>query len=111
MESPTQLNAAQSMSFYEMNGADRNNPEKVAGKFEAMFYRILFKQMRDGQLADPLLSSSSIKQMEEMRHDELAEHLGAMGHLGIKDLILSDLDRRSGLGPNNIADGHLLKSP
>lgn len=86
---------------HELSAWNKKNPEVVAGKFEALFYRMILKQAREARLADPLLDSAHTRQIEEMRDDELAEHLGARGNLGIKNLVLQDLEKR----------GSLLKPP
>lgn len=94
---PETLGAAGTSSFYSSQltgGAKGAKPEAVAGQFEAMFYRILFQQMRDTELADPLLDGPGLDQMRAMHHDELASHLGQEGHLGIKEMVLQEVAKQ-----------------
>lgn len=65
------------------DGADRKDPKKVGAHFEAMFYSMMFKEMRESKLAEDPLSSSGLKQVEEMLHRELSLKLGQRGDLGI----------------------------
>ncbi len=81
-------------SFYSNNpleGASRKDPKKVGALFEAIFYRMIFKEMRESELAsEDLLSSSESKQARAMRDDELSNYLGAQGNLGVIDLLEKD---------------------
>ncbi len=83
-------------SFYGMAPMGKGgvrNPKKVAAQFESIFYRILFKQMRDASLGDPF-DSHAMGTVKEMRDDEIANLLGATGNLGIKDLVTDFLEKQ-----------------
>lgn len=88
-----------SSSYYSGESISAKDPEKVAGMFEGMFYRMMLEQMRKSPWGeDPLFDSPQLKQVRSMQDDELAHHLGNMGHLGIKDLLLEDLAKKSPQG-------------
>ena len=74
---------------------DAKNPKAIGGQFEAMFYRILFDEMRTEE--DPLMGDNEGQQVQAMFHDELSNLLGSQGKLGIADLVMKDIDRRQGL--------------
>lgn len=78
----------QGASFYQDPLQGEQNPEKVAGMFEAMFYRMMLSQVRSASLGDPLFSSSAVRQAEEMLHDEMANDMGKKGELGIANMML-----------------------
>lgn len=104
---------AADMSFYSnaaLSGADRKSPEKVAGMFEAMFYRMLLQQARDSSLSDGLFDSPEMKQIEGMFDDELAQYMGAQGHLGVADLINERQAKMVSVEELNPTAG-LLKAP
>ncbi len=66
----------------------RNDPKKLGGQFEAIFYRTMLKQMRDAQLEeDPFENGMGAGQIRTMMDDELANVLGQRGYLGIGDMI------------------------
>jgi Rod binding domain-containing protein len=84
-------------SFYEssvINPADRKDPRKVGALFEAMFYRMLFKQVRDSEMTEPFFSGFQSEQIQEMRDDELANSLASEGQLGISNLITDYLAKQ-----------------
>ena len=70
-----------------LSSLDKSDPKKIGGLFEAMFYRMIFKEMRNSSLGDPLASSFNSQQVREMHDDELANQLGAQGHLGVVKMI------------------------
>lgn len=70
-----------------MQGLDKSDPKAVGAKFEAIFYRMILKQIRESKLDDGLFSSSAMETRAEMRDDELAGVLGQAGHLGIIKMI------------------------
>lgn len=83
-------------SFYSNNiisGADRKDPEKVAGMFEGMLYRMMLEEMRNEEFEDPLFGSSQMQQIQGMYNDELAMHLGNQGHLGFKSTVTEAVQR------------------
>jgi Rod binding domain-containing protein len=81
-------------SFYSSN-ISAKEPKEVANQFEALFYRILFEEMRASEEEDPLLGSEDGKQIQAMFHDELSNQLGQSGKLGISDLVLEDMNKRT----------------
>ena len=80
------------VSYYSnlmLEGRDKGDPKKVGGLFEAMFYRIIFQQMRTSAISeDVLMPSSAGKYMQEMYHNEMANLLGNQGKLGVVDLVV-----------------------
>ena len=103
----------QAPSFYgqDMLKGLSKDPEAVAGQFESMFYRSLFKQMRDSQIEEPLFGGSNFEQMQAMQHDEMASYLGAQGKLGIKEMILEEIESRQGTAMEGEKNLGLLKNP
>ncbi|MBB64332.1 MAG: hypothetical protein CMO81_04640 [Waddliaceae bacterium] len=84
----------QQASFYSsdaLSGMSRKDPKKVATQFEAIFYRMILKQMRDSSLSEGLFDSSAMQQTQSMQDDELANLLAGHGALGIKDLVMSQV--------------------
>jgi Rod binding domain-containing protein len=80
-------------SFYgnaSLNGPDREDPRRVGAQFEAIFYRMLFRQMRESSLDEGLFDGRDMEQFQEMQHNELANALGAMGELGIIDAVVKE---------------------
>lgn len=96
--SPELLAAPAPQSSYGINhtlGPRVNNPEKVASEFEAIFYRMLFKQMRESQLEDPLFGGFAMDQLKETQHNTLASHLADAGHLGIKEMVQEEMNKQA----------------
>ena len=88
-------------SYYSkgvLQGKDRKNPKKVAGMFEAVFYRILLKGIRDSSLNETLFDSQQMSTYKEMKDDELSNHLGAMGHLGVVEMVTDFIEKTEGEG-------------
>ncbi|MDF2577034.1 MAG: hypothetical protein K0S74_518 [Chlamydiales bacterium] len=74
----------------------RNNhvskdPKQVGADFESfVFYRPMFKMMREDQFAtkeDPFFNSDEMKNIQEMRDEVIADYLGAQGKLGMIKLL------------------------
>ncbi len=87
-------------SFYTGDFAaamDTKNPKAVAGQFEALFYRMMFEQMRASIDEDPLMGGYEGEQVQSMFHDELSSILGARGSLGIGDMVTQHMEQRQGL--------------
>ncbi|MFT4552144.1 MAG: Rod binding domain-containing protein [Chlamydiales bacterium] len=108
-------------SFYgaeNSQGKDSKDPKKVAAMFEAIFYRLLFKNNRDSMMEDPLVGGQEMNTMKEMRDDEMANNLGSLGHLGIRDMVEEFIEKTQGtnvISPEKFKDrfdvsGGLLKS-
>lgn len=72
---------------------DHKNPQAVAGQFEALFYRMMFEQLRTSMEEDPLMGDNEGQQIQQMFHDELAGLLGSKGELGIMDLVAKDIEK------------------
>ena len=87
--------------FYSNNvdGAAKRDPEKVAGQFEAIFYRMLLEQAKiDDESNDPLFGSSEMSQMMSMFNDEIANVMGATGGLGIGKMLLAEAEKAAANG-------------
>ena len=97
-------------SFYgpEVLGKEsRKDPKKVAAMFEAIFYRILFKNNRETQMEDSIFGGKEMDTMKEMRDDELANNLGAQGSLGILDMVQDFIEKSQGenvISPDKFKD-------
>jgi flagellar protein FlgJ len=83
-----------STSFYSGAATAVKDPKKVAGMFEALFYRTMLRQVRESSMGDPLFESSATKQAQEMMDDEMAVELGKKGDLGIANMMLEMIEKR-----------------
>lgn len=75
-------------------GAARNDPEvlrEVAGQFEALFMQTILKNMRAGQLAEPLFGSDQHDMYREMMDQQLAVEMSRGKGLGLADMLVSQL--------------------
>jgi len=75
-------------------GAARNDPEvlrEVAGQFEALFMQTILKNMRAGQLAEPLFGSDQQDMYREMMDQQLAVEMSRGRGLGLADMLVSQL--------------------
>lgn len=108
-------------SFYgtdALQGSSSKDPRKVAAMFEAIFYRVLFKNSRESMMKDPLFGGREMETMKEMKDDEMANNLGSLGHLGIRDIVEDFIEKTQGekvVSPDQFRDkfavkGGLLKS-
>ncbi len=91
--------ASQLSSFYgngDFVGKGEKDPKKVAGMFEAIFYRMLLKQAREGSGIESIFDSPQMRMVQEMRDDELAQHLGSKGELGVMQLVLDHVEKTEG---------------
>lgn len=75
-------------------GAARNDPavlREVAGQFEALFMQTILKNMRAGQLAEPLFSSDQHDMYAEMMDQQLAVEMARGKGLGLADMLVAQL--------------------
>ena len=81
-------------SFYnqQLSVKDRKDPRKIGGSLESIFYRQIFKILRESALDEGLLDGFESQQLREMQHDELAEKVGHEGKLGIVDLVVDAIE-------------------
>ncbi len=76
--------------------ARANSPEAlraVAQQFEALFLNMIFKEMRDGKLADDVLGGEGQEMYQELHDQQLALHLSKKSSLGIADLMVRQLEK------------------
>jgi len=105
-----QFSSTATTSFYSnemLTGNSRRDPEKVAGLFEALFYRSMLEQARNSAEEDPLFGSFQMSQVKGMFDDELANHMGMMGNLGIAEMIKENIQNKT----NALPPMGLLKQP
>lgn len=101
-------------SYYSteiLQGKNRKDPKKVGGLFEALFYRILFKGIRDCALDETVFDSQQMGTYREMQDDELANHLGAMGHLGVVKMMTDFIEKTEGEGVVRSSEFHEKFNP
>jgi len=76
-------------------GAEKNDPavlREVAGQFEAIFIQSILKNMRDGELADPLLGGSDQhKMMQGMLDQQLSVEMASGRGIGLADMLVQQL--------------------
>lgn len=74
--------------------ARENSPEAlrvVAQQFEAMFLNMIFKEMRDGKLAEDVLGGDGEEMYQELHDKQLAIHLAQTNSIGIADMLVRQL--------------------
>jgi flagellar protein FlgJ len=74
---------------------DRAALEKAAKAFEAVFTRQLLSSMRQASLGEEMGGSSGLDQFREMSDAHMADGLATKGGLGIAEMILQQLERKS----------------
>lgn len=74
--------------------AKREELEKVAKGFEAIFVRQMLSKMRSANLAEGIDNSSGVEQFREMSDARMADELSSKGGLGIAQLLLQQLDKQ-----------------
>ncbi|MBN4066670.1 rod-binding protein [Simkania negevensis] len=94
--------AQQPIKSYYVGGTldakEAADPKKVGALFEAILYRILFKEARNSSLDDGLFDSMASKQYKEMMDDEMANVMGQKGYLGIASILEKE---EASLGKDN----------
>ncbi len=93
---PSMYNGPEVDSYYG-NSVNARSPKKIGGQFEAMFYRMFFQQMQEGELAEPMFDSHAMRQVRSMQFDELSNYLGQQGHLGMGRLIEEEVAKTANL--------------
>lgn len=80
-------------------GAENNDPEvlrEVAGQFEALFLQTILKNMRAGELADPLFGNSDQHEMMQgMLDQQLALEMSSGPGIGLADMLVKQLGGES----------------
>ena len=74
--------------------ANDNDPEalrEVAGQFEALFMQTMLKNMRAGQLAEPLFGSEQHNMYVEMMDQQFAIEMASGRGLGFADMLVNQL--------------------
>jgi len=69
--------------------------EKVAKNFEAIFVRKMVSTMRSASGGESLDGSAAVDQFQEMSDAKMADNLADHGGLGIAQMLLSQLDKKS----------------
>ena len=69
--------------------------EKTAKAFEAIFTRQLLGTMRKASLGEDIAGSSAVDQFREMSDAKMAEGMASQGGLGIANLLLQQLDKKT----------------
>jgi peptidoglycan hydrolase FlgJ len=74
---------------------ERAQLAQAAKAFEAIFMRQMLSTMRQASLGEDISASASVEQFQELSDARLAESLAGKGNLGIADLILQQLEKKS----------------
>lgn len=74
---------------------ERAQLAKAAKAFEAIFMRQMLSTMRQSGLGEDIAGSSAVDQFRELSDAKMAENLSGQGNLGIADLILRQLEKKS----------------
>jgi flagellar protein FlgJ len=72
----------------------REQLEKVAEKFEALFVKTILSSARSAQLSDPLLNNEGQKTFNQMLDTEYAGALAQRESLGIADALVRQFENR-----------------
>lgn len=67
----------------------REQMQKAAKAFEAVFLRQMIGSMRQAKLSDDILSGSGTEQFREMSDAKLADSMADKGGFGIAELLLA----------------------
>ncbi len=90
---------ATASSYYSsqdlLSGAKKKDPKEVGQMFESMFYQMILKEMRQGELSKGLFDSSAMQMQQEMWDNELAQKLGQRGDLGIVRMVEEYIERKT----------------
>ena len=70
----------------------KKDPTQVASEFEAIFYRMILREMRKSTLDASIFEGPSTQSYLEMVDNEMSSLLGRQGHLGISKMILDHLE-------------------
>lgn len=71
-----------------VDGKDAQDPAKVGGMFESIFYRMILDNVRkSSEEDDPFMEGHDSQQMRAMADDQMADRLGQQGLLGISKWI------------------------
>lgn len=76
------------------HGAQQNDPavlREVAGQFEALFVQTLLKNMRQGELAEPLFGSDQHDMYQEMMDQQLSLSMTRGSGIGLKEMLVRQL--------------------
>lgn len=101
--------------FYEgvrLTEKDKKNPKKIAAMFESIFYRMLFKQMRESSVSQSIFDSSQMRMVQEMQDDEFSSYLGARGDLGVAKVLMDFMEKSASekvVSPGNFEERFSLK--
>jgi len=68
--------------------------EKVAKGFEAIFVRQMLSKMRSNSLSEGIDDGQGVEQFREMSDARMADDLSNKGALGIAQLLLQQLDKK-----------------
>ncbi|MEE8320458.1 MAG: flagellar assembly peptidoglycan hydrolase FlgJ [Gammaproteobacteria bacterium] len=78
--------------------ARNKSPEalrEVANQFEAMFLKMMLKQMRDASLGEGILESEQTRLYQDMMDQQIALDLAGQHSIGIADMLTRQLDPSS----------------
>lgn len=106
-----QTQPADVSSYYStklLNSKQSQDPKVVGGLFEAIFYRQILHEVRQSSLSDGLLEGGDSQQVKQMFHEELANHMGQLGHLGIQKMIEEHIETFNSKNTIHPKDFHLL---
>jgi len=109
-------------NYTDINGleslrSNSNSPEalgKVAQQVEAMFLQMMLKSMRDASLGDGIFDSNEGKMYQDMFDKQVALDLAKHQDVGIGELLMRQLTKKSTLektapaNPANSASAHAL---
>ncbi|MBT2187078.1 rod-binding protein [Sphingobium nicotianae] len=74
---------------------ERAELAKTARAFEAIFTRQLMGSMRKAGLGEDIAGSSAVDQFQELSDAKMADGMASQGGLGIANLILQQLDKKT----------------
>ena len=75
--------------------------EEVATQFEALFFQMMLKSMRDASLGDSMFDSNQMQMYRDMYDKQLSMHLAERNTLGIADMLVRQLGKVDDAGESN----------
>lgn len=94
-------------------GAEQNDPavlREVAGQFEALFVQSLLKNMRAGELAEPLFGSDQQDMYQEMMDQQLSLSMSRGRGIGLAEMLVRQLGGEA-LPSSPTPEAYLRTSP
>ena len=78
---------------------------EVAKQFEALFFQMMLKSMREAKLPGGMFNSDQMKTYQQMFDRQIALNLADHGSLGVADMLVKQLGGKVAAAPSQAAPG------